>query len=81
MTVKVTFDEVTLKLLELLQTDSEISHAELAERVGISTSPCWRRVADLKSQGVIRGAVVLVESIEAGAGGECFCSCHVRAAG
>lgn len=66
MTVKVTFDEVTLKLLELLQTDSEISHAELAERVGISTSPCWRRVADLKSQGVIRGAVVLVDPLKLG---------------
>nr|EKY0740422.1 Lrp/AsnC family transcriptional regulator [Citrobacter koseri] len=57
---------MTLKLLELLQTDSEISHAELAERVGISTSPCWRRVADLKSQGVIRGAVVLADPLKLG---------------
>lgn len=63
---KIIFDDTTLKILELLQNNSEISTAELAERAGISTSPCWRRVAELKSQGVIRGNVVLVDPLKLG---------------
>lgn len=54
-------DSTSLRILDALQADSEISNAELAERVGLSPSPCWRRVADLKAQGVIRGAAALVD--------------------
>ncbi len=53
-------DATSLRILDLLQADSEISNAALAERVGLSPSPCWRRVAELKAQGVIRGSVALV---------------------
>ena len=50
-------DEASLRILDALQENAEISNAELADRVGLSASPCWRRVADLKQSGVIRGAV------------------------
>jgi Lrp/AsnC family transcriptional regulator, leucine-responsive regulatory protein len=60
------FDPVSIRILDALQADSEISIAELAEKVGLSPSPCWRRVADLKARGVIRGAVTLVDPLTVG---------------
>jgi len=53
-------DSVDKKILTLLQHDAELSSSELAERVGISQSPCWRRVQRLRSEGYIKsmGAVV-----------------------
>lgn len=54
-------DEVSLKILDILQEQADISHAELAERVGLSVSPCWRRVTEMREKGVIRGSVMLVD--------------------
>lgn len=55
------FDKATLSILDLLQQNSEISIADLAEKVGLSASPCWRRVNELKEGGVIKAAVSLVD--------------------
>lgn len=60
------FDPATIRILDALQANSEISNAELAEMVGLSPSPCWRRVADLKARGVIRGSVALVDPLALG---------------
>ena len=60
------FDSTSIRILDALQADSEISNADLADAVGLSPSPCWRRVADLKAQGVIRGAVALVDPLALG---------------
>lgn len=54
-------DEVSLKILDILQKQADISNAELAERVGLSVSPCWRRVTEMREKGVIRGSVMLVD--------------------
>jgi Lrp/AsnC family transcriptional regulator len=54
-------DAIDKKLLALLQEDSELQVSELAERIGLSTTPCWRRVQRLKAAGVIRRQVVLVD--------------------
>ena len=62
----VALDPATLRILERLQQDSEISIADLAEKVGLSTSPCWRRVNDLKDAGVIRGCVAVVDPLSLG---------------
>lgn len=59
-------DEASLRILDELQKNSELSNAELAERVGLSASPCWRRVADLKHSGVLRGSVALVDPLKLG---------------
>jgi DNA-binding Lrp family transcriptional regulator len=48
-------DAQDLKILRVLQTDGRISMAELADRVGLSTSPCWRRARQLEEAGVIEG--------------------------
>ncbi len=67
MTFKpVALDEASLRILDALQQDATLSNAELAERVGLSASPCWRRVAELKQSGVLRGAVSLVDPLKLG---------------
>ncbi|HVK94493.1 MAG TPA: Lrp/AsnC family transcriptional regulator [Noviherbaspirillum sp.] len=62
----ITLDEASLRILDELQQNAELSNADLAERVGLSASPCWRRVADLKQSGVLRGAVSLVDPLKLG---------------
>ncbi|GAB5468105.1 MAG: Lrp/AsnC family transcriptional regulator [Rhodospirillales bacterium] len=48
-------DQRDRRLIELLQEDSRISNADLADAVGMSTSACWRRVRALEEQGAIAG--------------------------
>lgn len=59
-------DAASLRILDALQADAEISNADLADKVGLSPSPCWRRVADMKARGVIRGSVALVDPVALG---------------
>ncbi|USQ94897.1 Lrp/AsnC family transcriptional regulator [Caulobacter sp. RL271] len=46
---------IDLSILRVLEADARISFADLAERVGLSKSPCWTRVQALEKQGVITG--------------------------
>jgi Lrp/AsnC family transcriptional regulator, leucine-responsive regulatory protein len=48
-------DATDLKILRILQEDGRLSNAELAERVSLSPSPCWKRLKRLEDSGVIRG--------------------------
>lgn len=48
-------DSIDRKILSLLQREGRIRHTELAERVGLSPTPCARRVARLEEQGIITG--------------------------
>lgn len=48
-------DKSDLKILTALQSDAGLSTADLADRVGLSQSQCWRRLAALRDSGVIRG--------------------------
>ncbi|MFL6674464.1 MAG: Lrp/AsnC family transcriptional regulator [Massilia sp.] len=52
---RVKLDRADRQILEALQDDARLSSAELAERVSLTTSPCWRRVKRLEEEGVIRG--------------------------
>lgn len=54
-------DEIDRKILYHLQEDATLGVAELAERVGLSPSPCWRRVQRLEESGVIRRRVALLD--------------------
>lgn len=53
MTDPAKLDDVDLRILDVIQKSPPISTAELAERVGLSQSPCWRRLARLREQGYI----------------------------
>jgi DNA-binding Lrp family transcriptional regulator len=50
-----TLDKFDLAILNELQTDGRLSNAELANRVGLSAAPCWRRVRALEESGFIKG--------------------------
>ena len=57
----VSLDAIDIKILDLMQRDASLSTAELAERVGLSQSPCWRRIQRLREEGYIKGIVALVD--------------------
>ena len=48
-------------ILLQLQADATLSTAEIAERVGLSTTPCWRRIQGLEKSGIIRKRVALLD--------------------
>ena len=56
------------KLLSLLQQDARLSNQELADRVGMSASSCWRRVRALEDAGVIRAYRADLDAARAGLG-------------
>ncbi|HNP63920.1 MAG TPA: Lrp/AsnC family transcriptional regulator [Woeseiaceae bacterium] len=56
------------RVLSALQNDSRLTMQELAERVGMSTSACWRRVKALENDGVISRYAVIVDAKKAGFG-------------
>lgn len=60
-------DDMDRKLLALLQEDSSLSVAEISERVGLSATPCWRRIQKLEQAGVIARRVALLDPASVGA--------------
>lgn len=54
-------DAIDLKILRFLQGQPEISMSGLAEKVGLSQTPCWRRVKKLEDEGVISGRAVILD--------------------
>jgi Lrp/AsnC family transcriptional regulator len=61
-------DETDRRILRALQAEADISHAALAERVGASTTSCWRRIKALEEAGVLLPAVRLVDPEKIGRG-------------
>ncbi len=59
-------DEIDRRILAVLQENARIANVELAQRVGISASPCWRRVRELEQSGVISRYVTLVDAAALG---------------
>ena len=59
-------DAIDRRILDRLQEDGRVSNVELANDVGISSSPCWRRVRELEKRGVISGYVALVDAAAVG---------------
>jgi Lrp/AsnC family transcriptional regulator, leucine-responsive regulatory protein len=63
-----TLDEIDRRILRTLQEDGRIQNIELAERVGLSPSPCLRRVKILEEAGVIERYVALLNAPKVGVG-------------
>ena len=59
-------DTIDLKILALLQQDASLSTSDVAERVGVSQSPCWRRIQRLRDEGYIKSTVVIVDRVKLG---------------
>ena len=54
-------DKFDKKILEILQADCDRSVGDIAEQVGLSSTPCWRRIQALEKSGVIRKRVAIIE--------------------
>jgi Lrp/AsnC family transcriptional regulator len=67
-------DEIDRRLLELLQDDATLSIAQMAERVGLSPTPCWKRIQKLEKNGVIVRRVAVVAPERVGLGLSVFVS-------
>lgn len=55
-------DKLDRKILDLLQRDASQTAADIAEKVGLSKAPCWRRIQRLQESGVIRRTVALLDA-------------------
>ncbi len=62
----ISLDAIDRRILERLQHDGRLSNADLAEQVGLSSSPCWRRVKALEEAGVIKGYAAQVDAKSVG---------------
>ena len=62
MSSTVDIDDYDRKILRALQENADYSMAELGEKVGLSHTPCWRRIKRLEADGVIRGRVTLLQA-------------------
>src|SRR5690242_15016468 len=65
---KADLDKIDRKILNLLQKDNQITNLALADKVGISAPPCFRRVKRLRDEGIIVKDVSLVDPFKAGRG-------------
>lgn len=54
-------DEVDREILRLLQADADLTAREIADHVGLTPTPCWRRVQNLERDGVITAKVALLD--------------------
>jgi Lrp/AsnC family transcriptional regulator len=67
-------DAIDRKILAVLQQDASLSVAEIGQRVGLSSTPCWKRIQRLEADGVILKRVALVDSDKIGLGITVFVS-------
>lgn len=61
-------DNIDNKILGILQRDSTLNISELAEQVGLTTTPCWRRIQQLEKNGIIKKRVALLDPEKLGLG-------------
>lgn len=54
-------DAIDTRILNLIQNDAALSVAEIADKVGLSSSPCWRRIKRMEEQGVIARRVTILD--------------------
>jgi Lrp/AsnC family transcriptional regulator len=67
-------DAIDRKILTVLQKDASLSVAEIGSRVGLSSTPCWKRIQRLEADGVITRRVALVDQDKVGLGVTVFVS-------
>src|SRR5579862_479038 len=70
-------DAIDRKILRIVQTDSSLSIAAIAAEVGLSQTPCWKRIQRLESEGVIRRRIALLDPQKLGLGITVFVTVEV----
>src|SRR5579885_2751532 len=67
-------DAIDRKILMVLQEDASLSVAEIGDRVGLSSTPCWKRIQRMEAEGIITKRVALVDQTKIGLGITVFVS-------
>ena len=67
-------DAIDRKILAVMQEDASLSVAEIGSRVGLSSTPCWKRIQKLEAEGVIQRRVAVVDQNKIGLGITVFVS-------
>ena len=67
-------DAIDRKILAVVQEDASLSVAEIGSRVGLSSTPCWKRIQRLEADGVIQKRVALIDPAKIGLGITVFVS-------
>jgi Lrp/AsnC family transcriptional regulator len=67
-------DNIDRKILAVLQQDASLSVAEIGSRVGLSSTPCWKRIQKLEAEGVILRRVAIADQDKLGLGITVFVS-------
>jgi len=57
-------DRLDRKILRLLQEDATLAVADIAKKVGLSTTPCWRRIQKLEEDGIIKRRVAVLDPVK-----------------
>src|SRR5437868_3135759 len=71
-------DRIDRKILDIMQKDASLAVAEIASRVGLSQTPCWRRIQRLRADGIIKAVVALVDPQAIGLGLTVFVEVEAR---
>jgi len=66
MPMRPQLDEIDLKILRILQRDPDMSINDIGEKVGLSHTPCWRRIRKMQESGVIAGRIALIDAEKIG---------------
>ncbi|WP_327195049.1 Lrp/AsnC family transcriptional regulator [Sphingomonas sp. LH128] len=74
-------DAIDFRILEALQRDCSQTTADIAEAVGLSQAPCWRRIQRLKESGYIRSQVALLDRKKIGLNAQIFAQVKLTATG
>ena len=61
-------DEMDLRILRILQDDSRLSISQIGRRVGLSPSPCWKRIKRMEKEGIIKGQTATLDAQRLGLG-------------
>ena len=65
-------DGIDAKILNIIQKDASISVADIADEVGLSSSPCWRRIKRMEELGIIKNRVTILDRTKRGLDFEVF---------
>ncbi len=77
MTEPVELDRFSLAILAELLRDSRQTLQQIAERVGLSPSPCWKRIKEMEAAGVIRGYTAVIDPAKVGLGLRVIVEAHL----
>lgn len=74
-------DATDRKILDLMQRDGALTIAEIAERAGLSQSPCWRRIQRMRQEGIILGQTTQLDRRKIGLNAQIFAQVRLSAKG